>query len=86
MSLQMQLTTLGRLSGKGLRLGVVVNPLSRLALPPARSPLERGPRGHHPWSSARRNRRAVAAASPSAYRVRGQKKPRSPSPLVRGTT
>ena len=35
---------------------------------------------------AARSRSAYAAASPSAYFVRGQKKPRSPSPLVRGTT
>ena len=37
------------------------------------------------WSAAL-SRSAYSAASPSPYFVRGQKKPRSPSPLVRGTT
>ena len=40
----------------------------------------------HPSMSATLSRSAYAAASPSPYLVRGQKKPRSPSPLVRGTT
>src|SRR5687767_3605568 len=35
---------------------------------------------------AERNCSAYASASPSAYRRRGQKKPRKPSPRVRGTT
>ena len=43
------------------------------------------------WSGAWSQRslagdRRPAAASPAAYRERGQKNPRSPSPLVRGTT
>ena len=73
------------------RCGAATNRGRSAPRPDASHEDERGPPADaaeppSPVESASRSRSAYAAASPSAYFVRGQKKPRSPSPLVRGTT